>query len=148
MRFKYRHSAALVAELSSSLRVERHLREFVLKRCSSSGKKEEDSTERFGKVLSMVSYSYSELEVQCHNALNKVLITLTAILTPTSEQNMCEFNVILNGKTQFTDVVYAKMANNSVTVKNVLGEEKTFKNCRIREVDVNSTRLVLTATRP
>jgi predicted RNA-binding protein len=58
---------------------------------------------------------------------------------------MCEFNVILNGKTQFKDVVYAKSDGNNVTVKNVLGETKKFKDCTITEVDVNSTRLVLTA---
>jgi predicted RNA-binding protein len=58
---------------------------------------------------------------------------------------MCEFKVILNGKTLFNDVVYAKTENNNVTVKNILGEAKEFKNCKITEVDVNSTRLVLTA---
>jgi predicted RNA-binding protein len=56
---------------------------------------------------------------------------------------MCEFNVILNGKTQFRDVVYAKSDNKNVTVKNILGETKEFKNCRIIEVDVNATRLIL-----
>ncbi len=57
---------------------------------------------------------------------------------------MCEFKVILNGKTLFKDVVYAKTDGGNVTVKNVLGEVKEFKNCRITEVDVNSARLVLT----
>jgi predicted RNA-binding protein len=61
---------------------------------------------------------------------------------------MCEFNVILNGETLFKDVVYAKTEGNVVTVKNVLGEAKEFKNCKITEVDVNSTRLVLTAVKP
>lgn len=56
---------------------------------------------------------------------------------------MCEFTVILNGKTVFKDVVYAKMENNRILVKNVLGESKEFKNCKIVEVDVNSTRMVL-----
>jgi predicted RNA-binding protein len=56
---------------------------------------------------------------------------------------MCEFNVILNGKTQFNDVVYVKVEGNNVTVKNILGEAKEFKNCKITEVDVNATRLVL-----
>lgn len=59
---------------------------------------------------------------------------------------MCEFNVILNGKTVFKDVVYAKTETKNVTVKNVLGETKQFKNCKIIEVDVNATRLVLTST--
>jgi predicted RNA-binding protein len=58
---------------------------------------------------------------------------------------MCEFKVILNGKTMFKDVIYAKTEGATVTVKNVLGEAKEFKNCNITEVDVNSTRLVLTA---
>ena len=61
---------------------------------------------------------------------------------------MCEFNVILNGKTQFKDVVYAKSDNNNVIVKTVLGETKEFKNCKITEVDVNSERLVLTSIKP
>lgn len=56
---------------------------------------------------------------------------------------MCEFTVILDGKTVFKDVVYAKMESNNVTAKNILGESKTFKGCKIIEVDVNSTRLVL-----
>lgn len=58
---------------------------------------------------------------------------------------MCEFNVLLNGKIQFKDVVYATIENGTVTVKNVLGETKEFKNCRIVEVDVNATKLVLAA---
>jgi predicted RNA-binding protein len=57
---------------------------------------------------------------------------------------MCEFNVIFNGKTQFKDAVYAKSENNNVTVKSIMGETKVFKNCRITEIDVNATRLVLT----
>jgi predicted RNA-binding protein len=56
---------------------------------------------------------------------------------------MCEFNVILNGKIQFKDVIYAKVEGDNVTVKNVLGEAKEFKGCKIVEVDVNSTRLTL-----
>jgi predicted RNA-binding protein len=61
---------------------------------------------------------------------------------------MCEFNVILNGKTLFKDVVAAKTEGNNVTVKNILGETKEFINCKITEVDVNATRLVLTALKP
>ena len=61
---------------------------------------------------------------------------------------MCEFDVILNGKSQIKDVVYAKTEGGNVFVKNVLGESKEFKNCVITEVDVNSTKLVLTASNP
>jgi predicted RNA-binding protein len=58
---------------------------------------------------------------------------------------MCEFNVILNGKIQIKDVIYAKVEGVNVVVKNILGEAKDFKNCKITEVDVNSARLVLEA---
>jgi predicted RNA-binding protein len=56
---------------------------------------------------------------------------------------MCEFNVVLNGKTQFKDVVYAKVGEGKVVVKDVLGEVKTFEHCTIVEVDVNSAKLTL-----
>ena len=61
---------------------------------------------------------------------------------------MCEFNVILNGKSQFKDVVYAIAKGDTVTVKSITGEMKEFKNCKITEVDVNNTKLVLFATKP
>jgi predicted RNA-binding protein len=61
---------------------------------------------------------------------------------------MCEFKVILNGKVQFKDAIYAKVEGDNVTVKNILGEAKEFKNCKIVEVDVNSTRLVLSSLKP
>jgi len=56
---------------------------------------------------------------------------------------MCEFNVILNGKIQLKDVIYAKVENDNVIVKNILGEAKEFQGCKIVEVDVNLARLVL-----
>jgi predicted RNA-binding protein len=58
---------------------------------------------------------------------------------------MCEFNIIVNGKVQFKDVIYVKVDQDNVTVKNILGEAKEFKNCKITEVDVNLTRLVLSS---
>jgi predicted RNA-binding protein len=72
---------------------------------------------------------------------NKVLITERALSNLWMQ--MCEFNVILNEKTVLKDVVYAKTDGNNVIVKNVLGETREFKNCKITEVDVNTTRLVL-----
>ena len=36
----------------------------------------------------------------------------------------------------------------TLKLKNILGEAKEFKNCKISEGDVNSTRLVLTALNP
>ena len=56
---------------------------------------------------------------------------------------MCEFNVIVDGKTQFKDVIYAKVEGDKVTVKNILGESREFIGYRIVDVDVPNTRLVL-----
>lgn len=61
---------------------------------------------------------------------------------------MCEFNVIVNGKTVFKDVIYAKVDGNNVIVKSILGEAKEFKNVKVTEVDVTTTRLVLTELKP
>jgi predicted RNA-binding protein len=61
---------------------------------------------------------------------------------------MCEFNVILDGKTQFKDVIYVKVDGDNVTVRNIMGESKEFKGCKITEVDVNYTRLVLAQVKP
>jgi len=58
---------------------------------------------------------------------------------------MCEFNVILNGKTQYKDVIYAKVEGDNVTVRNILGESREFKGYKIVNVDVPNTRLVLSA---
>ena len=58
---------------------------------------------------------------------------------------MCEFNIILNGKVQFKDVIYIKVEGDNVTVKNIMGEAKEFKGYKIVEVDVPNTRLVLSA---
>ena len=56
---------------------------------------------------------------------------------------MCEFNIILDGKIQFRDVIYTKVEGANVIVKNIIGESKEFKGYRIVEVDVPNTRLVL-----
>jgi len=61
---------------------------------------------------------------------------------------MCEFNIILDGEILFKDVVYAKTEGTNVIVKNVLGEAREFKNCKITEVNVSMTRLILTAVKP
>ena len=59
---------------------------------------------------------------------------------------MCEFTVVLDGKAVFKDAISAKLESNRVLVRNVLGQSKEFRNCKIMEVDVNSTRLVLSST--
>jgi len=58
---------------------------------------------------------------------------------------MCEFKVLLKGKTVFKDAIYAKADNNKVTIKDVIGSSKTFENCKITEIDVSSERLVLSS---
>jgi predicted RNA-binding protein len=58
---------------------------------------------------------------------------------------MCEFNVILDGKIQFKDVIYSKVDGDNIVVKNIMGEAKEFKGYKIVEVDVPNTRLVLSA---
>jgi predicted RNA-binding protein len=58
---------------------------------------------------------------------------------------MCEFNVIIDGKVQFRDVIYSKVDGEIITVKNIMGEAREFKGYRIVEVDVPNTRLVLSA---
>jgi predicted RNA-binding protein len=58
---------------------------------------------------------------------------------------MCEFNVIVNGKIQIKDVIYAKVDGENVTVKNILGQGQEFKGYKVIEVDVPNTRLVLSA---
>jgi predicted RNA-binding protein len=61
---------------------------------------------------------------------------------------MCEFNVIVNGKVQFKDVIYSKVDGDNVTVRNIMGQAQEFKGYRIVEVDVPNTRLVLLALKP
>jgi predicted RNA-binding protein len=56
---------------------------------------------------------------------------------------MCEFNIILDGQKVFNDVIYAKVEGNTVTVKNIIGGSKEYKNVKITEIDVTTARLVL-----
>jgi predicted RNA-binding protein len=56
---------------------------------------------------------------------------------------MCEFDVILNGKDVSKDVVYAKYEGGKVIIKDILRESWEYENCKIEEIDVNATRLVL-----
>ena len=56
---------------------------------------------------------------------------------------MCEFSVLLKDKMVFKDAVYAKSDGSKVTVRDILGVSKTFENCTIEEVDVQSERLIL-----
>ena len=56
---------------------------------------------------------------------------------------MCEFNVIVDGKVQFRDVIYSKVEGEKIIVRNIMGEAKEFNGFKIVEIDVPNTRLVL-----
>ena len=58
---------------------------------------------------------------------------------------MCEFTVFLDKNIVFRDVVYAKLEEGKLLLKDVLGALKTVENCKIVEVDVHSERLVLSS---
>jgi predicted RNA-binding protein len=58
---------------------------------------------------------------------------------------MCEFIVILDGQEVFKEAVHVRIEDGRAVVTDALGESREFKNCRITEVDVNSTRLVLSS---
>lgn len=56
---------------------------------------------------------------------------------------MCEFKVVLDGKVVFEEAIYAKDDGEKIVVKDILGDSREFEKCKIVEVDVNNTRLVL-----
>ena len=56
---------------------------------------------------------------------------------------MCEFRVYLDGVKVAEDVVYARVEGLRVTLRDVLGKPTVLDGARIVEVDVMSTRLVL-----
>ena len=56
---------------------------------------------------------------------------------------MCEFKVFLNGSKVMEDVVIAKYESGIMILSDVVGESREFKDVRIVEVNVPSTRLVL-----
>ena len=56
---------------------------------------------------------------------------------------MCEFKVYLDGRLVFEDVVYAREEGEKVILRDILGENREMDGCRIMEVDVASTRILL-----
>ena len=56
---------------------------------------------------------------------------------------MCEFKVYLGGERVMEDVIYAEARDDGVTVRDVIGESRTFRGAVIVEVNVPATRLVL-----
>jgi predicted RNA-binding protein len=76
----------------------------------------------------------------------KFITKPNAIMKLQDRMEMCEFTVILNGKEVFKDVVYVKTQGNNIIVKDVLGESREFKSCKVTEIDVNATKLVLSSS--
>lgn len=56
---------------------------------------------------------------------------------------MCEFTVFKKGKVVFKNAVYAKSGGNKVTSNRYRDSLKTFRSRTIKEVNVQSERLVL-----
>lgn len=59
---------------------------------------------------------------------------------------MCEFTVVLEGMTVLEDVVYVKVEEGAVYLRDILGRTKTLPRTSIREVDVNNAVLRLGST--
>lgn len=56
---------------------------------------------------------------------------------------MCEFKVYVEGEKVMEDVVFARVENGGVVLKDIIGESMFFKGKSIDEVNVFSTRLNL-----
>ena len=56
---------------------------------------------------------------------------------------MCEFKVYLDGEKVAEDVIYARVEGRRVTVRDIMGKPTVLEGARILEVDVASTRMVL-----
>jgi len=56
---------------------------------------------------------------------------------------VCEFKVFLDGVKVAEDIIYARAEGLRVTLRDILGKPTVLDGARIVEVDVMSTRLVL-----
>jgi len=56
---------------------------------------------------------------------------------------MCEFTVYLNGEKVMQDVIFARVDDKGVVVKDVMGNSKSLSRARIVEVNVVSTKLII-----
>jgi predicted RNA-binding protein len=59
---------------------------------------------------------------------------------------MCEFKIILDGVQVAEDVVYAKADRGNVILRDILGKSITLKDAKINEVNIITTRMILTRT--
>ena len=60
---------------------------------------------------------------------------------------MCELTAFLDKDIVYRYVVYAKIEEEDLVLKNALGVDKRMKGCRIVEVDMISKRIVLSSKR-
>lgn len=56
---------------------------------------------------------------------------------------MCEFKVYLDGEKVAEDVIYARVEGRRVTVRDILGKPVVLDGAKIVEIDVMTTRMVL-----
>ena len=56
---------------------------------------------------------------------------------------MCEFKVFLDGEKVAEDVIYAKVEDDGVVLRDIIGTEKVIEGAEIVEVNVIGTRLIL-----
>jgi predicted RNA-binding protein len=56
---------------------------------------------------------------------------------------MCEFKVFLDGEKIMEDVIFAKVDERKVVIRDIIGETMVFEGVDIVEVNVLSTRLIL-----
>jgi predicted RNA-binding protein len=57
--------------------------------------------------------------------------------------NMCEFKVYLNGEKVLDDVVFAVVDGKDIVVRDIVGTSKRLNNAHITEVNVLTTKLIL-----
>jgi predicted RNA-binding protein len=56
---------------------------------------------------------------------------------------MCELKVIIENEVKFENAIYAKTIENKVTVSDIFGKSREFKNYQIIEVDISKEQLTL-----
>ena len=60
---------------------------------------------------------------------------------------MCELKVVIDEAVVFENAVYAATVANSVVVKDIMGNSKTFKNHTITEVNITTEQVILFSTK-
>ncbi|MCL2288946.1 MAG: CooT family nickel-binding protein, partial [Candidatus Bathyarchaeota archaeon] len=78
------------------------------------------------------------------NVLNKGIVVVTCeCIFFIIKTHTLMLAVVLDGQKIFNDVIHAKVENNTVAVKNYVGESKVYNNVKITEIDITTTRIFL-----